>query len=76
MCYTGVELDGVSTYCSNCRKAKPAYFDERVQKPVLGYLDRITSIEISNSTLIIELSPDKIYYRNSYQVSKVKSEIE
>jgi hypothetical protein len=75
VCYTGVELEGVSTYCSNCRKAKPAYFDERVRKPVLDHLDRITSIEISNSTLIIELSHDKIYYCNSNQVSKMKSEI-
>jgi hypothetical protein len=55
-CYTGVELEGVNT---NCRKAKPAYFDERVRKPVLDYLDRITSTEISNSTPIIELSHDK-----------------
>jgi hypothetical protein len=76
VCYTGVELEGVSTYCSNCRKAKPAYSDERIRNLVLDYLYRITSIEISNSTLIIELSHDKIYYRNSYQVSKVKSEIE
>jgi hypothetical protein len=43
---------------------------------LLFYLDRITSIEISNSTLIIELSHDKIYYWNSNQASKVKSEIE